>query len=297
MMEANENVTPTNSPTNTLKKIPPVRQRKQSPLRLPDIKIFCDSYQLLFSQMVCPNCEAMMTSPIRLCSSGHSFCAECLPWISLCTICFAPLTDTPNKNLEDLLSLTSFCCPGRLNGCDAKMQLSSIIDHYKYCDFSEIQCPISRIKEKKCVWYGLKKHFPLHVRRHVNWQIQIPKHKIFSDYFTVTWNSKPKCAFICVKDEIFLYSRFVIEDKWFCMLQQTGMTRGKYECVFLLEGVNGLDRIRMRHAIRSTDESLMNEFSFGRYLRMSTKMIQHFIDDDYMNFTIIINDVTKRSYP
>jgi hypothetical protein len=296
-MEPKENVTPTNSPTNTSAKIPPVRRRRQSPPRIPNIKIFCESYQLLFSKMVCPNCEEMMTSPIRFCSSGHCFCGKCLPWITLCTICFKPLTDTPNKNLEDLLALTSFGCPGRPQGCTARMPLSVISDHYKYCDFSLFHCPVSRIKDMKCLWYGLKKDFPSHANNHVNLYIPFPGHNNFIDYFTVVWKPKPEYTFIFFKNEIFMYSKCIFGDKWFCILQQAGMTRRKYECVFHLVGVNGLDYIRVRRAVRGTEESLERAFSFGRCFRMPARMIKHFIQDEYMNLTIYINDVTKPTNP
>jgi hypothetical protein len=292
-MESKGNVTPTNSPTSTLQRIPACRESKQSPPRMPNIRILCESFQLLFSKTVCPNCEEMLTSPVRFCSSGHCFCGKCQPWMTLCTTCFKPLTNIPNKNLDDILTLTSFNCPGESKGCSEKMPLSLITDHLKHCDFNLFQCPVGRIKDMKCLWYGLKKDFPSHVKSHVNWHIPFPGHNNFLDRFTIVWKPKPECAFICVEDEIFMYSRRLFRDKWVCILQQVGMTRRKYECVFYLEGINGFDHIRTTQVVRRTENSFMQEFSSGRCFRMPERMIRHFIEDDYLNMMIYINDVTK----
>jgi hypothetical protein len=295
--ESDEDVTPTNSPVSMSARISPVKERRPSPLRHPDIKIFCESYELLFSKLVCPNCEEMMTSPIRFCSSGHCFCGKCVPWITLCTTCFKPLIDTHNKNLESLLTLTSFVCPFQPQGCTERTQVYSIKDHYKHCHFKVINCPVNQVKDMSCLWQGLRKDFPSHAKTHVNWHFPLPGHNHIIDSFSIVWPVKPEYAFIFVEDEIFLYSKCLFRDRWFCILQQAGMTKRKYECVFHLEGVNELDKISMRLAVKSTDESFALVYSFGHCFRMPARTIQHFIDEGFMNLMIYINDVTKPTNP
>jgi hypothetical protein len=211
-------------------------------------------------------------------------------------ICFKPMTTTHNLNLEILVTLTSFDCPAMPQGCTAKMSVSTLSDHYKYCDFKIIRCPVSLVEGMTCFWHGMRKEFPSHAREHLHLNLPLERYHQFSDCFSL-WPVKTGCLFVFHGDEIFLYYKFLFKDRWFCVVQQAGMTRRKYECAFQLAGSNGFDHIRMTLAVREADETFARIFHFKYCFRMSARMISHFIDDNYMNMTIYIKDVTKPTNP
>ncbi|XP_023723682.1 E3 ubiquitin-protein ligase Siah1 isoform X1 [Cryptotermes secundus] len=289
-----ETGTPTNSPPN-VSSAPQMPERSVSPDRVPNIKIFCENFQELLSKMVCPSCEEILTSPVQICVSGHSYCGKCLPLLTLCLICFKPLTKTQNRNVMKILSLASFNCPWNLIGCVAMMPLSAITEHYKYCHFMLLTCPASREKDTYCAWQGIKMNLPSHIKTHEHQQLSVAQ-PFLVDSCRV-WPEKILRLFLLYEDEIFTYYRLVFEDTWYSMVHQVGLTRRKFESAFKLDGANGKDRIRMTVPVPvRDDESACSLFS-GKCFRIPGNMIQHFIKHQYINLTIFLNDVTKSTNP
>jgi acetone carboxylase gamma subunit len=286
-------ITPTNSPIQ-LPIESPEHQSQQLQPATPDIKIFCDNYQDLLSKVVCPVCEETFTPPVVMCVSGHSFCGKCSPWMTLCTVCFQPLTDTQNRNLQNILFTTSFQCPSRPEGCPFKTQLSEIVDHHKHCEFSMIRCPVSRLEDKNCVWQGAKKDFFSHVRNH--WYLVLEGSQ-YVDYFSIC-PFTPYCKFLILGDEIFAYYKFMARDRWIFLVEKAGLTSKKYKCVFRLVDANSLSHVRVTLPIRDTEGVFSEKISSGNCFRMPWNMMRNFIiDNTYMKVELCINDVTEHASP
>ena len=224
-------VTPTNSPIQLPAESPEPQCQQLQPTT-PEIKIFCDSYQALLSKLVCPVCDETFTPPVVLCVSGHSFCGKCSPWITLCAIRFQPLTDTPNQNVQNILSTTSFQCPSRPESCPFKISLSAIVDHYKHCEFGLIRCPVSRLRDEHCVRQGTRKDFLSHVQN--NWYLVLEDSQ-HMDYFSIC-PFTPCCKFLFLESEVFTYYKFILRDKWIFLIEQVGMTPKKVGMRFQICG-------------------------------------------------------------
>ena len=286
-------VTPTNSPIQLpAESTEPQCQQLQPTMS--DIKIFCDSYQALLSKLVCPVCDDTFTPPVVMCVSGHSFCGKCSPWMTLCTICFQPLTDTKNRNVQNILITTAFQRPSRPEGCPVKMPLSAIVDHHKHCEFGLIRCPVNRLGDKHCVWHGTKKDFLSHVQNH--WYL-ILEDSQYVDNFSIC-PFTPCCKFLFLGNEVFAYYKFIVRDRWIFLVEQVGMTPKKYECVFRLVDANSLSHIRVTLPIGDTEGIFSEKIGSGNCFRMPLNVMRNFvIDNMYMNVELRINDVTECRSP
>jgi hypothetical protein len=177
----------------------------------------------------------------------------------------------------------------------ARMPLSNISEHYRYCHFMQVNCPASREKDTYCAWQGIKKDLFSHVKIHVHQQLPVEQ-PFFVDLCRV-WPQEIKRVFLLHGDEVFTYYRVLFEDTWYSTVHQVGLTRRKYESAFKLDGANGKDRIRMTVPIPLTDDESSCSLFSGNCFRMPANVIQHFIKDRHINLTIFINDVTKSTDP
>lgn len=284
-------VTPTNSPTNTLS--PSKSSGPQSSKLQPnvsDMTILCDNYKDLLKKLVCPGCDETFTLPVVICVSGHSICGKCSVWMNLCPTCFQPLTNTKNKNLQNILIMSSFDCPRRIYGCTVKMTMNAIVDHYQYCEFDLIMCPLGRLASTYCTWEGTKKDFLSHVKTHRYSILHDPE---FTDTFPIC-PFTASCTFLFFGKEIFAYHNFIVRDRWIFLVEQVGMTPKKYNCVFKLKDAKDFSHIRVTFPISDTDELFLEKISSGKCFRMPVIVMRNFIIDNMrMDVVLSINDVTE----
>jgi hypothetical protein len=190
-----------------------------------------------------------------------------------------------------ILTVASFSCPENIHGCTARLPLSSISEHHKHCHFMLITCPASGEKDAHCEWQGLKKDLLAHVKTHAHKELpaNLP---LFVDSCRL-WPRKIKCMFLLYADEVFTHYSLVLDNTWYSVMNQIGLTRRQYECTFKLDGINGKDHIRVTMPIPETGDSSSCSSLSGKCFRIPTNVIQHFVKDRHINTTIFINDVTK----
>ncbi|PSN42370.1 hypothetical protein C0J52_08494 [Blattella germanica] len=278
--------TPRNSPPPSSPEKKPPEQENKAPLK----RIFAENYDFVVAALKCQACDSVMVAPIRYCTTGHCFCSNCAFFLKLCIECFKPLLTTCNKNLEGIAKSTGGCLLSG-NGCQMKLPLTSIKEHFIRCIYHEIYCPVMCASDLSCNWTGLKKDLREHARDH--------PHLLFDDlenfYFMDLFSCNPPSTtyfFVILKEEIFLYCRSLYEDTWFVTIVQLVMTMKKYKCVLDLKDANKINKIRMNLPVEKADRKFDSMFKEGKCFRMPYTMMQHFvINKDNFNLKITVNCV------
>lgn len=115
-------------------------------------------------KLQCQLCKEYLTTPIITCSKEHKVCMSCRLDYKNCRICKKKLSDTRNKEIEELVEKTEFPCRRREHGCFAFMKQSDLGTHERICIVkNQLRCPIETAAVGRCLWTGnhstLKEHF------------------------------------------------------------------------------------------------------------------------------------------
>ena len=125
--------------------------------------------------LICPICLQILCNPV-CCSdkiNSHSFCKECIDEFlkekEKCPICKLIFEYKINKNIIDKLSLLSFYCKFKNEGCDKILSYSEYLTHINECKYNnnKYECQISKynyenIEFEKCGYIGNKKELKNH---------------------------------------------------------------------------------------------------------------------------------------
>jgi hypothetical protein len=152
-------------------------------------------------------------------------------------------------------------------------------------------CPASREKGTYCAWQGLKKNLVSHVKTHAYRELP-EKHPLFVDSYRELPETIQR-IFLLYSGEVFTYYSLVFDDTWYSTVHQIGLTSRKYECSFKLDGTNGKDHIRVTMPVPEAADGPACSLLSGKCFRLSLNVIQHFVKEQQISLTILINDVKK----
>lgn len=89
-------------------------------------------------EIECCLCSEYMTEKITVCQKGHSVCSSCKQKSKWCPLCKDSTSTERNINLENIASLLTYPC--KFYGCNELLNLKTIRQHEKYCEYAPIKC-------------------------------------------------------------------------------------------------------------------------------------------------------------
>jgi len=103
----------------------------------------------------CLVCNEPLFTVTRLCERGHTFCANCRPYLNYCTECLGKfLAETRNYSIENIANLVKYKCNNYDGGCRTLLTRDLILKHNATCSMSPVICPLGNIPRAKCTWTG-----------------------------------------------------------------------------------------------------------------------------------------------
>ena len=96
----------------------------------------------LSSHLECPVCLITpRTGPVPSCPAGHILCITCRESLDTCPTCRRTLGENINSLASALIDIVNHKCKFSAQGCETKLQLSSLLAHEKICPERYITCP------------------------------------------------------------------------------------------------------------------------------------------------------------
>ena len=96
----------------------------------------------LTSNLQCPVCfSTPRTGPVPSCPAGHILCITCRESLDTCPTCRRTLGENINSLASALIDIVNHKCKFSAQGCETKLQLSSLLAHEKICPERVIKCP------------------------------------------------------------------------------------------------------------------------------------------------------------
>lgn len=89
----------------------------------------------LATKLECPICCEYFTTPIYICSNGHSVCSNCKKRRNRCAFCSVVIGNSRNYVLEEISDSLQICCPNAPKGCKYVGVIKSTKQHFNTCRF------------------------------------------------------------------------------------------------------------------------------------------------------------------
>ncbi|CAH0595059.1 unnamed protein product [Chrysodeixis includens] len=113
-------------------------------------------------ELDCATCGAPLGVGIFRCSRGHNSCVNCKRSGQRCRLCFQPILQVRNYDLELKAAQRKVACPNKEDGCNAFVKQSEMESHTAKCPFQPQKCPLSSVFGN-CDWtgqlYQMSSHF------------------------------------------------------------------------------------------------------------------------------------------
>ncbi|PSN42343.1 hypothetical protein C0J52_08526 [Blattella germanica] len=252
------------------------------------LRIVGENIKFITDHLDCSVCSVDLMPPIWMCESGHSICSSCCDWISLCVICFSPITSTRNRNLEELANWAKYFCASYTRGCNARVPASLTKYHWRLCVYNIIRCPVRYIQD--CNWVGTKLKAKNHIMKcHTNeicWEGVLKSKSLYNE-----------CIILFLDKEVFIFYKFFWDAIWICTLQKLGMTHNNYECVYKLHGNNNVDLVQMKQPVEVVPDSMSKFHRDDMNCRLPAAMMRHFVEGHEMSLQVTVRDVTLLKNP
>lgn len=98
-------------------------------------------HESILEILTCPVCDTKITPPIARCVNEHIFCNACKKRVRVCPVCRGDISQTRNRQLDEIAKLLTYPCTNQDMGCDEKLNYANKKTHEEHCQFVMIKCP------------------------------------------------------------------------------------------------------------------------------------------------------------
>lgn len=89
-------------------------------------------------------------------------------------------------------------------------------------------------------------------------------------------------------DEIFIFQKRFRNGKLYCAAEKVGMSQKLYTASFILNTVDGSERISFTHIVRDVSSNFRSLIKSGKILKLTDKLVKRFIFDGKLALQVLI---------
>jgi E3 ubiquitin-protein ligase SIAH1 len=242
----------------------------------------------LLQYLQCPLCSNRMAEPITFCDNGHNICSDCKDIMDKCPTCGAKFNGIRNINLENISQWSNFSCENFALGCPVMRPIELMADHLASCKYSKASCPVNKVMSIVCPWEGLLKDVISHC------SVSHQKHFAEGEIF-MSPSTEDAANIVLYDDEIFIYKKRFIDGKLYCAVMKGGKSQTLYTVSYILNTVNGSERVVFTHIISEISASFNGLLNSGKFLKLNDKLVKRFTSDGKLALQVMIMRVTART--
>jgi hypothetical protein len=112
-----------------------------------------------------------------MCENGHNVCNGCTRSLSECPTCSGKFINARSVVLERFAATAVYPCKNREAGCEETLTFDEKHSHPAVCLFQSSECPLKKLSESDCFWFGTLPEIPDHVlAEHDGEAAEVPSH-------------------------------------------------------------------------------------------------------------------------
>jgi hypothetical protein len=198
-----------------------------------------------------------------------------------CPTCRAKFSKTRNINLENIHQWSNFICANGALGCPVMCPKELMADHLACCIYRKATCPLNKVVSIVCPWEGLQKDVLSHCR------LSHQKHLVEGGIF-MSPSTDDVANIVLHDDEIFIFQKRFRNGKLYCAAEKVGMSQKLYTASFILNTVDGSERISFTHIVRDVSSNFRSLIKSGKILKLTDKLVKRFIFDGKLALQVLI---------
>lgn len=235
--------------------------------------------------LVCPECLNLLLPPTSVCERGHTFCRVCSVILEKCPACEGQfLEHARNIPVEEICTIVGNRCPYCENGCTCTLTQALLPRHVSKCLHRGVVCPLNKIPDHSCSWFGVLKDLESHLKSvHGN---------MISDRNYITSNVlRSDAKIILHKKEIFIFCRYLKGNELFAIIQRAGCTEQTFKGVFRIwTSQNKLEFISMTFPVTSINENIDDVFEEGRSMILDDIVVRNFVAGGDLSMMTVVEE-------